>query len=259
MSESYETVLIVGFGLCLGSFFNVNQPPPTCQVAAHTSSGGSGLKDDYHVICPTLNPPLNFPGTLAGQLNPPKSIAVYFEADSKWDSVFDGLLVNFNKRLSHHFDLGLDYTYSKGIDNGPNPSFVLIPQDSRHFDRERAISADDVRHRFVGNATIYGPTHMNPIINNFQLGTIVTLESPHHFTKFSGFDSNGDVFGNNDRVGLEPRNTFEGDTFQTVDLRISRIFPITERTRLEALAEAFNLMNNVNIRFFNTAYGAADF
>ncbi|HTC79886.1 MAG TPA: hypothetical protein VK657_14840, partial [Terriglobales bacterium] len=25
------------------------------------------------------------------------------------------------------------------------------------------------------------------------------------------------------------------------------------------LAEAFNLMNNVNIRFFNTAYGAADF
>ena len=246
-------------GVHLGSFFNVNQPPPTCQVAAHTSSGGSGLKDDYHVICPTLNPPLNFPGTLAGQLNPPKAIAVYFEADSMWDSVFDGLLVNFNKRLSHHFDLGLDYTYSKGIDNGPNPSFVLIPQDSRHFDRERAISADDVRHRFVGNATIYGPTHMNPIINNFQLGTIVTLESPHHFTKFSGFDSNGDVFGNNDRVGLEPRNTFEGDTFQTVDLRISRIFPITERTRLEALAEAFNLMNNVNIRFFNTAYGAADF
>lgn len=246
-------------GVHLGSFYNVNQPLPTCQVPGHTSGGGAGLKDDYHVICPSLNPGLNFPGTLAGTLTPPKNIAVYFEADSKWDSVWDGLLVTFNKRVSHHFEMGIDYTYSKGIDNGPNPSFVLIPQDSRHFDRERAISSDDVRHRFVANGTIYGPTHLNSILNNFQLGTIITLESPHYFTKFAGFDSNGDVFGNNDRVGIESRNTFKGDSYQTVDMRISRIFPVTEKTHLEALMEAFNLLNTTNIRFFNTAYGASDF
>ena len=246
-------------GVHLGSFFNVNQPPPTCQVPGHTSRGATGPKDDYHVICPSAQPALNFPGTLAGQLTPPKNIAVYFEADSKWDSVYDGLLVNFNKRVSHNFGMGIGYTWSKGIDNGPNPSFVLIPQDSRNFGRERAISADDVRHRFVANGTIYGPTRMNPIINNFQLGTIVTLESPHYFTKFAGFDANGDVFGNNDRVGIEHRNTFRGDNNQTVDMRLSRNFPIADKVRLEALVEAFNLMNKVNIRFFNTAYGAGDF
>src|SRR5213075_1162587 len=154
----------------------------------------------------TLNPPLNFPGTLAGQLNPPKQIAVYFEADSKWDSVFDGLLVNFNKRLSHHFDLGLDYTFSKGIDNGPNPSFVLIPQDSRNFDRERAVSADHTPHRLVANATFTGPEKKNPVLSGWQFSTIVSMETPHYFTKFAGSDVNGDVFGNNDRVGIEPRN-----------------------------------------------------
>ena len=56
--------------------------------------------------------------------------AVDFEADSKWDSQWDGLLVTFNKRMTKHVGWGASYTWSKGIDNGPNPSFVLIPQDS---------------------------------------------------------------------------------------------------------------------------------
>ena len=100
---------------------------------------------------------------------------------------------------------------------------------------------------------------MNRLVNNWQLSTIVTLESPHYFTKFAGFDSNGDIFGNNDRVGLEPRNTFKGDSYQSVDLRLSRTFGITEKLRLEGLAEGFNTLNTLNERFFNTAYGASDF
>jgi hypothetical protein len=155
--------------------------------------------------------------------------------------------------------MGLSYTWSRGIDNGPNPSFVLIPQDSCCFDRERAISSDSVNNRFVANATLYGPEHKNALLNGWQLGTIITLESPHYFTKFAGSDVNGDIFGNNDRVGIEGRNTFKGDTFQTVDMRLSRTFAITEKIHLEALAEGFNLLNTLNVRFFNTAYGAADF
>jgi hypothetical protein len=185
--------------------------------------------------------------------------AVDFEADSKWDSVWDGLLINFSKRPTHHIGFGLSYTWSKGIDNGPNPSFVLIPQDSCCLNRERAVSSDHVAQRFVGNATLTGPTHMNPIVNGWELSTIVSVEGPHYFTKFAGFDANGDIFGNNDRVGIEPRNTFKGDSYQSVDLRLSRTFKLNERVHLQALAEAFNIMNTLNVRFFNTAYGAADF
>ena len=113
--------------------------------------------------------------------------------------------------------------------------------------------------RFVGNFTLQGPTNKNVVVNGWQLSTIVSLESPHYFTKFAGFDSNGDIFGNNDRVGIEPRNTFKGDSYQTVDLRLSRTFAVTEKLRLQAMAEAFNLLNILNIHFYNTAYGAADF
>ena len=245
-------------GLELGSFWNVNQPPPNgCPQTVHDSKGDVGLKNDFHVVfvpgnCATLSA---FPGTAQ------PTVAVYFEADSKWQSTYDALLINFSKRMSHHFTMGASYTWSKGLDNGPNPSFVLIPQDntSPGFRQERAVSSDYAAHRFVANSTIFGPKKVNPVVNDFEFGLILTLESPHYFTKFAGFDANGDVFGNNDRVGIEPRNTFRGDSYQSFDMRISRIFNLGEKVKLQALAEGFNMTNTLNVRFFNTAYGAADF
>ncbi len=258
-------------GVHLGSFYNVNQPDANAfyntgaEAASHTvhdSRGDAGPKNYY---CATTNLVTNptdcLPGTLFGVIPSIRTFpfGVDFEADSKWDSQWDGLLVNFNRRLTHHIGWGVSYTWSKGIDNGPNPSFVLIPQDSCCFNRERAVSADSVKHRFVANATLAGPTHVNPVLNGWQLGMIVSLETPHYFTKFAGSDVNGDIFGNNDRVGIEPRNTFRGDAYQSVDMRVSRTFKFNEKVHLEAIAEAFNLLNTLNVRFFNTAYGAADF
>ncbi len=255
----HDAVLDVSYlhvrGIHLGSFYNVNQPDPSGQLLLHDSRGNTGLKNVYCSDFPCF--PFVGNGILPNIRTFP--FAVDFEADSKWDSQWDGLLVNFNKRMSRHFAAGISYTWSKGIDNGPNPSFVLIPQDSSNFRAERALSADDVRHRFVGNTTIAGPTNVNPIVNDFQLSLILTLESPHYFTKFAGFDANGDIFGNNDRVGIEARNTFRGDSYQSADLRLSRMFKFTERTHLEAMAEVFNIANTLNVRFFNTAYTAADF
>ncbi len=243
-------------GVHLGSFFNVNQPDPNgCPVTAHDSRGNSGLKNDYHVVfappdCTTVS---IFPGTRDPRW------AVYFEATSRWDSTYDGLLINLNKRLSRHFSAGLSYTFAKSLDNGPNPSFVLIPQDSQNFQAERAISSDDVRHRLVINGSVETPKTWNVAARDFLFSTIITVQSPQYSTKFAGFDANGDVFGNNDRVGIEPRNTFKGDNLRTVDFRISRTVPIRERYSVQFIAEAFNLFNTTNVRFFNTVYGAADF
>jgi hypothetical protein len=44
-----------------------------------------------------------------------------------------------------------------------------------------------------------------------------------------------------------------------VDIRLERSFPIHESFKLQLMAEAYNLMNTVNVRYFNTSYGAADF
>jgi hypothetical protein len=245
-------------GVQLSSFFNINQPPPNgCPLTLHDSQGRTGLKDDYHVVfvpgnCATVSA---FPGTAL------PTVAVYFEADSRWGSTYDGLLVNFQKRPGRHFGFGASYTWSKGIDNGPNPSFVLIPQDSGDigFRRERAISSDHIAHRFVGNFTVFGPKKVNPIVDDWQLGSIISLQSSRFFTKFAGFDANGDVFGVNDRVGIEPRNTFQGDGFYSVDMRVSRVFNLGEKVKLEGIVEAFNLFNTLNVRFFNTTYSSLDF
>ncbi len=259
-------------GVDLGSFFNINQPPANgCPVTAHDSAGNQGLKSDFHVVfvpgdCTTVSP---FPGTAFPFFTPPPSpgpndivpdaIAIYFEADSLWESVYDGLLIDFKKPATGRYGFGLSYTWSKSLDNGPNPSFVLIPQESTRFDLERTVSSDHVSHRLVGNLTIVGPTDINAFVNDFKFGTIVSAQSAHFFTKFSGFDSNGTVFGVNDRVGIEPRNTFKGDELFTVDARISRSFHLGERANLEFIAEVFNLFDTLNVRFFNTVYGAADF
>lgn len=239
-------------GVHLGSFYNVNQPDPTGQVLVHNSNGTAGLKNTYFAAP-------GVPGSRSAAPGFPTLYAVYFEAASRWNSEWNGLLVNFVKRTSHHFSMGVSYTWSKSIDDGPNPSFVLIPQDSQNLKAERALSADDIPQRLALNFTLDGPTHFNPILNNFHVGTIVTLQSPNYFTKFAGFDANGDIFGNNDRVGIEPRDTFQGDSYQTIDLRLSRTFKPVERLNIETIAEAFNLFNTVNVRFFNTVYGAADF
>jgi hypothetical protein len=257
------TVSISGLhirGVHLGSFFNVNQPDPNngnlCGTAAtaalcvfHDSQGRSASKNLY---CSALPCPFN-PGVRTFP------IAVYFEATSRWDSQYDGLLINLNKRLSHNFSFGASYTWSKSIDDGPNPSFVLIPQDSQNFRAERALSSDDVRNRLVLNATVTTPKTWSAFARDFELGLITSIQSPMRFTKFVGFDANGDIFGNNDRVGIEPRNTFIGDNFRSVDLRVGRKIALQEKRSLEIFAEAFNLSNTLNVRFFNTVYGASDF
>jgi len=263
-------------GVHLGSFYNVNQPDPSGSVLVHDSNGNASCKNLYFDFASPLNP--------GGPITPPNcapypsqmvipnvphingvpgfrdpQYSVFFEATSRWDSVYSGLLVSLNKRLTHNFSYQISYTYSHSIDDGPNPSFVLIPQDSANFDAERASSADDARHRFVANAIFTSPETWNVILRNFSFSTIVTLQSPQYFTKYAGFDANGDVFGNNDRVGGEPRNTFKGDSLQTVDIRLERDIPIRESMKLQLMAEAYNLMNTVNVRYSNTSYGAADF
>jgi hypothetical protein len=219
-------------------------------VTVHDSQGRSGLKNVYCSAVPAC------PFTPGVRTFP---IAIYFEATSRWDSQYDGLLINVTKRLSHNFSYGVSYTWSKSIDDGPNPSFVLIPQDSQNFRGERALSSDDVRNRLVLNGTVTTPKTWNLFARDFDFGLIATIQSPMRFTKFAGFDANGDIFGNNDRVGIESRNTFVGDNFRSVDFRLGRTIPFKEGRSLQLLAEAFNLFNTTNIRFFNTVYGAADF
>jgi hypothetical protein len=53
------------------------------------------------------------------------------------------------------------------------------------------------------------------------------------------------------RFGLLPRNYFKQPNIWYVDLRISRRFSITEGTKLELLAEGFNIFNRFQVTNMN--------
>src|SRR5262249_48477695 len=82
------------------------------------------------------------------------------------------------------------------------------------------------------------------------------LQSPRPFTLFVGFDSNNDLIPAADRVGNLSRNTYEGDSLQTWDIRLSRTINLQrEGTRLELAVDAFNLLNRQNVDEVNGVYG----
>src|SRR5207244_12669419 len=94
-----------GRGVELGSFYDVHQPDVQEVATLHASQGRSGSKDEY---CPLIPPAGSQQARCA--FNPGVRtfpIAVYFEATSRWDSQYDGLLINVNRRLTRNFSYAL--------------------------------------------------------------------------------------------------------------------------------------------------------
>ena len=59
--------------------------------------------------------------------------------------------------------------------------------------------------------------------------------------------------------GNSPRSGLRGDSLQTVDLTLSKEFPVTERYRLEMRSEFYNLLNHANFELPGHVLGAANF
>ena len=79
------------------------------------------------------------------------------------------------------------------------------------------------------------------------------------FSINAGFDTNGDLFPFPDRVGTSPRNSYKGDPFYNLDLRLQRGIPFTEHIKGEASFEVFNVLNRPNVEDVDHVYGLADF
>ena len=171
-------------GVHLGSFYNVNQPPQNgCPATLTQLARRRRIKNLTITWLRFRETALRFFHSREPRSRTSPSISKLTRSGIRNGT---GCLSTSTSGQATTSDMGISYTWSKGIDNGPNPSFVLIPQDSCCFNKERAVSSDSVSNRFVANATLYGPEHKNAFVNGWQLGTIVTLESPHYFTKFAG-------------------------------------------------------------------------
>ncbi len=182
---------------------------------------------------------------------------IFYFTDSTGNSAYHGLTLQAAAKGNKYFSLNANYTFSKTMDDGTFVTFVSTPQSNAQRNLERALSNQDVRHRFVANFTATAPKES--FLREFQLSSIVTLQSPRPFTMFVGFDANNDGNPVTDRVGESRRNSYFGDNLRTVDLRVSRNIHLRERASLYLALDAFNAFNHTNIDEVFSLYGAPDF
>ena len=200
---------------------------------------------------------INDPSIPAPPAGSPGTNGIYYFTDSTGNSVYHGATLQVIEKAGKYFQLNANYTFSHTLDDGTFVTFVSTPQSNAQRNLERANSNQDARHRFVASFTADAPKET--FLRNFELSSIITLQSARPFTMFVGFDANNDGNPVTDRVGEEPRNSYRGDTLQSVDMRISRVFNFKEKRQLNLSFDAFNLFNRANVDEVFSVYGAPVF
>jgi hypothetical protein len=180
--------------------------------------------------------------------------------ESSGESAYDALTVSLNRRAARGLSFRLAYTLSKAIDTSGN-FFFSTPQDNFNLRDERGLSDNDQRHRLTLSGSLempqpasQGASHLRRAAGGFQLSYIFTYASATPFNIQTGADRNNDTNVNDRPFGVG-RNTGRGFDFASLDVRLSRRFRLTERVRLEALAEGFNVFNRANLQLPNNIFG----
>ncbi|MEO8127376.1 MAG: carboxypeptidase regulatory-like domain-containing protein [Bryobacteraceae bacterium] len=207
----------------------------------------------------------NVPGCVAAGTNngcrPNTGYANNSQYSSLGDSYYDGLHVSFVQRPVRWGNYRISYTYSKSLNN-MGEFFFSGPSNNFNIWQDYGRSDDDQRHRVVFDGSIH--TSMEPartpwkrISHGFQLSGMVQYYSPSPLNITSGVTTvqgtSGRPMVNGAFIG---RNVGIGNDFFGVNARVSRSFRLTERWRLEGIAEAFNALNRRNNLTRNGTFGS---
>ena len=176
------------------------------------------------------------------------------------DSHYDGLYVSFVQRPARWGDYRISYTFSKALDN-VGEFFFSAPTNNFDIWQDYGRSDDDQRHRLVFEGTIHSSTsaaktRWERLSHGFQLTAMLQYYSPLPFNITTGANT---VQGAAARPTINGvfinRNAGSGFDFLNVSARLSRTFRVSERLRLVAMAEGFNLTNHLNGVTLNGVFG----
>lgn len=175
-------------------------------------------------------------------------------------SIYKGGIVSLRHNFARHYSLLANYTYSKSIDIGTDVQLTDTPQNYLDPAANRSVGDNDIRHRATIALLAESPSHWSPLLRNFIIFTLNTLQSPRYYSILAGFNVLGDGFPFSDRTGNVGRNnSYRGASNYESDLRLQRVFHVSERLSTEASIESFNLFNHRNLQSIDQVYGAADF
>lgn len=166
-------------------------------------------------------------------------------------SVYDGLHIALQQRYGPWGNLRVSYTYSKSFNN-VGEAFFNGPIDPTDVSKDWGRSDDDIRHKVVVSGSVNtssepAKTFWEHLSHDFTVSGVWQHYSALPFNITSGVTT---IQGTAGRPVVDgefiPRNSGEGDPFSSVSLRVSRQFRVGGQARVEALVEAFNLLNTRN-------------
>ena len=186
-------------------------------------------------------------------------------AVSKGESTYDGLIIGLRRRMSHGFDLTASYTLAKaesiiGTANDElDANNIQDATDPFNAVNNGPSTRTDARHRVTLSAVVQVPW-------GIQIAPIFIYRSALPTLTFEGVDTNNDSNTNDitaraykytglnadgtatfEDVGpCETVNCSRRAPFSQLNLRLSKAFRLRGTTRVEAIAEVFNLFNAKN-------------
>jgi len=195
---------------------------------------------------------------------------------------YDGLLLSFERRFTRSVQFRASYTLSRSANyaNDDQIPFSNGPVDSDDLRREYGPTPNDQRHRFSfsGVFELPGAIRVAPILT-LASSVPIDILLPDGSSRVCELQRNagarqfrtgaelnaalsqinaagGSLCPNPDPdTGFKPRVLVPlvrddlkfGDTFSSLDLRVSKVFRIGERLTVEPIAEVFNLFNVTNV------------
>lgn len=241
-------------GVRLSRTRNANLPPPVRLTADNAAS---------------LGIPNPFPQQLGMLVFPPARLSPQFDAiyqsENHASSVYDGLSLSLNRRLSNEIEFSGSYTLSKAIDDASD--FNEQPNNPYLLPAERALSANDQRHRFVFSGTFDLPfgdedegkkatSAIDKLFGNIETAPILTIGSGRPIDALTGFDANrSGAFPLSSRPLGFARNSLRTGIQAQLDLRVLKFFKVGEHGKLDVVVESFNLLNHTNVVALNQFYG----
>ncbi len=190
--------------------------------------------------------------------------------ESSVKTKYDGLLLSLERRFSNRYQIRASYTLSKTFNyaNDDQIPFSNGPVNPGNLQLEYGPTPNDQRHRFTfaGLLTLPYEIKLAPIVtlaSGVPMDILVPdgsqripqlqrnaggrlFQTPAELNTFIGQINAADGF-DGQPLPLVSENARFNDSFSSFDLRVSKMFQVSERLSIQPIAEVFNLFNVTNI------------
>jgi len=186
---------------------------------------------------------------------------------SNVNGTYNAVTLGVRRRLRDGWAVNAHWTWAKAIDDGTGVEGA-VPENAQMDPREvlydKGLSGENVPHRGVASVVwmppgVAGAEWRRAMVNGWELGAVFTEQSGRAYS----YGVRGGTYLNGGRQSLNGaggatylpsvgRNTLRMPDTATLDMRLGRRWKIGKGATVRASAEAFNLMNRVNVSRVNT-------